>query len=210
MGGAVSASGEAYVKSYRGLRTFVEEGSTLPSGEMQDTGRRLSRGVDMSLDWRGSRTDVSGSVSLSRAVERSSADSVQYPSSFDYRYAATLSAARLLAGGWRVATRWRLVGGRPYTEFRVVELPWGAYDFIPGGVTQNRARYPSYRRLDIQVTRAVHWRASSLGLFAELQNALGRQNVHSWRFNRGLGEFEPVHQFPRLFVVGVTASLPRE
>ena len=80
---------------------------------------------------------------------------------------------------------------------------------MPSAATPNGERYPSYRRLDLRLMRSVRWAGRDAGIFLEIENALGRRNVYSWRFDSARGRFTPVYQFPRFVVVGLTASLPR-
>ena len=85
----------------------------------------------------------------------------------------------------------------------------GGFEAVPGVSARNGERYPSYRRLDAQLVRRVRWADHEVGLFVEARNALNRANVLSRRFDASTGAFAPVHQFPRLILVGVTANLPR-
>lgn len=206
--GGVSLAAEAYVKAYRGLLTLVEEGAKRPSGELANTRERLSRGLEFEVRVRRPRGHVMGVVSASRATARVEPGAPTYADDFDYRLAATVSGSRELGGAWRVGAKWVFVGGRPYTEYAVRDTGVGAYEIVLGSAPHNGARYPSYRRLDIQVARDVAWASRDVRVFVEVRNALNRHNVYARRFDPTRGAFYPVHHLPRLLFVGVTASVP--
>ncbi|MAF09399.1 hypothetical protein CMK11_03020 [Candidatus Poribacteria bacterium] len=205
----VTLAAEAYVKAYRGLRTLVEEGSRRPSGELRSSRERLARGVELEADVRRPHGHVTAVASLSRATARDEPGTPAYSDDFDYRLVATLAASRELGSDWGLGAKWRLVGGRPYTSYQVRDTYAGRYEVVPSSATRNGERYPSYRRLDLRLTRRVRWAGRDVGVFLEIENALDGRNVYSWRFDPTRGEFTPVYQFPRLVVVGLTASLPR-
>lgn len=200
---------DAYVKSYRGLRTLVEEGAKRPSGELRSTRERLARGVELEADIRRPRGYATAVLSFSRATARLEPGAAMYADDFDYRVVGSLSGARELGRSWTLGAKWQFVGGRPYTAYEVRDSRTGAFEVVPGSGVRNGERYPSYQRLDVQLTRRVEWAGREAGAFLELRNALNRRNVYSWRFDSTAGDFEPVHHLPRLVLVGLTASLPR-
>ena len=114
-----------------------------------------------------------------------------------------------MGAAWTVGAKWQFVGGRPYTAHIARDNLVGGFEALPNVSARNEERYPSYRRFDLQVTRRVRVGGRDVGLFVEARNALDRANVRSWRFDSATGGTDPVHEFPRLILVGVTAALPR-
>ncbi len=207
--GGVVVSAEVYAKEYRHLRVLLDADSKRPSGELRASAERETRGLELEARLRRTRGHVAVVAALSRAVARSAPGEASYPSDFDYRRLVTLSGSRQVGRAWTLGAKWQFIGGRPYTAYEVRDTLVGGFEAVPGVSARNGERYPSYRRLDAQLVRRVRWADHEVGLFVEARNALNRANVLSRRFDASTGAFAPVHQFPRLILVGVTANLPR-
>ncbi|MAF13004.1 hypothetical protein CMK11_21340 [Candidatus Poribacteria bacterium] len=199
-------SAEGYRKLYRDVPVFEDADSIAPSGRMVNDGEKRVSGVDLLLEKRaknGAFGSVVATLSESRSLD---ALGEWYADDFDYRKMLTLSGGVPLVGGWRASARWRYVGGRPFTQFPVVELEDGSYDLVPDFESRNQVRYPDYHRLDLRMDRRLDFAAWGTSLFFEVQNVYSRENVFSRQFDRKNGRFLDILQFQRLGIVGLIAD----
>jgi len=197
---------EGYRKVYDGVPVFLEADQVAPSGRLVNEGEKHVTGVDVLLK-KGSAAGTFGSIvatlSKSRALD---VLGEWYPDDFDYRKMLTLTGGAPLVAGWRASGRWRFVGGRPFTQWPILELDDGRYDISPEFTMRNQVRYPDYHRLDLRVDRRLDFNGWGTSLFFEVQNVYNRENVFSRQFDAKNGRFLDVLQFQRLGIVGLIAD----
>ncbi|CAL2086079.1 TonB-dependent receptor [Tenacibaculum sp. 190524A02b] len=97
------------------------------------------------------------------------------PSSWDNRHLLTITAGKKLAKNWEVGTKFRLVGGRPYTPYNYNASSIKAnYDISNGGILDfarlNEARFDTYTQLDIRVDKTWYLKKYSINLYMDVQN----------------------------------------
>jgi hypothetical protein len=197
---------EVYRKLYDNVPVFEDADSIAPSGRLVNDGEKRVTGVDVLLEKRakdGAFGSVIATLSESRSLD---ALGEWYADDFDYRRMLMLTGGVPLVGGWRASGRWRYVGGRPFTQFPIVELEDGSYDLVPDFESRNQVRYPDYHRLDLRMDRRLDFAGWGTSLFFEVQNVYNRENVFSRQFDAKNGRFLDVLQFQRLGIVGLIAD----
>ncbi len=96
-------------------------------------------------------------------------------SSWDSKHILSLTGSAALKRGWQIGTRFRHVGGLPYTPYdmnrsSLVEawnLQGGPYlDFSK----LNTLRFPSFHQLDVRVDKAYYLKKMTLKFYIDIQN----------------------------------------
>jgi outer membrane receptor for ferrienterochelin and colicin len=102
-------------------------------------------------------------------------NNVYRPSSWDTKHLLNLIASYKFAKSWNVATRWRFVGGAPYTPidmdlstqkaaWEITNQPYLDYN------NYNSLRLPNSHQLDIRVDKEFYFKKWVLNLYADVQN----------------------------------------
>ncbi|WP_435263701.1 TonB-dependent receptor [Tenacibaculum sp. nBUS_03] len=97
------------------------------------------------------------------------------PSSWDNKHLLTITAGKKLGKNWEIGTKFRLVGGRPYTPYDYNTSSVKAnYDISNGGILDfsrlNEERYATYTQLDIRVDKTWYLKRYSINLYMDVQN----------------------------------------
>jgi hypothetical protein len=161
----------------------VPEGA--PDRVRIDADRGRARGLELMAQSPPAR-HWSGWLSYALAAVEDEVDGRWVPRSWDQRHTARFSL------NYRRGERWNLnlVGlwrsGWPTTPVtaELVDGPQGTSTIVPSLGERNSARFPSYRRFDLRVSRRVDTRRGALTFFVELTNFLARNNV------RAISEFD--------------------
>ena len=98
-----------------------------------------------------------------------------------------------------LSTKWRYVGGRPYTQpnyYRKYHI-W----LTENNTIFNDRRIPDYHRLDIRLDRRFYFKGWSLVVYFDFINFYNRKNVWSYSRNE-FGEVENIYQFTTLPIGG--------
>ncbi len=97
------------------------------------------------------------------------------PSTWDNRHLLTLTSGKKLKKNWEIGTKFRLVGGQPYTPYDLNASEIVAnYDVENKGILNynllNTKRFKTYTQLDIRVDKTWYWKRFSLNFYIDLQN----------------------------------------
>ena len=100
------------------------------------------------------------------------------PSSWDNRYILSLTAGKMLPKNWEVGTRFRLLGGMPYTP---ADLPTTALKdvwAVTGGAVPdydrlNTQRTSTFYELDLRIDKKYYFTGWSLNLYFDIENLTG-------------------------------------
>ena len=97
------------------------------------------------------------------------------PSTWDNRHLLTITAGKKLAKNWEIGTKFRLVGGRPYTPYNYnVSAVKTNYDVSNGGILDyarlNESRFGTYTQLDMRVDKTWFLKNFSINLYVDVQN----------------------------------------
>lgn len=102
------------------------------------------------------------------------------PTAWDNTHLFSMTATKKLGRGWDIGTKWRLVGGAPYTPY---DEPYSAlievWDVTGQGVLDyglyNTRRLKAFHQLDIRVDKEYFFSNWSLMLYADIQNLYNHQ-----------------------------------
>lgn len=97
------------------------------------------------------------------------------PSSWDTKHLVNLIASYKLPKNWNIATRWRFVGGAPYTPIDLVNSSkiavWDVTNQPLLDYTKfNSQRLKSAHQLDIRIDKEFYFKKWVLNLYADVQN----------------------------------------
>lgn len=181
-------------------------------------GRGLERangdvaGLDLRAEWRRAPLYLLATYGFSAAEYRNSLETYRPPHDRRHRLQVVGEVQR---GPFRLALRWQLTSGRPFTRLRGVfdalgtPGPDGEFTTAPGSPTvltedaPFRGLTPSYHRLDVSVERDVPFRTAILTLQASVVNAYDRDNFFFYDAFRG----ERVDQFPLIPSLGLRVEV---
>jgi len=142
---------------------------------------------------------VSYGYGTTRATDRRTGD--RYWADFDQRHQMNTYASYRLGARTNIGAKFRYGSNMPIPAYL-----GGTVTALTPSARRNEVRLPSYARLDLRASRTFHWSTRRLTLFAEVLNALGRDNLGrtggSIRSNGLVSGFtEPL--FPRLPSAGL-------
>jgi len=97
------------------------------------------------------------------------------PSSWDNKHLLNLTATRKFNHNWEIGTKWRFVGGAPYTPFDLEKSSYKtAWDLQGQGYPDyskfNSLRLKAFHQLDIRIDKQYFFTGWSLMLYADVQN----------------------------------------
>ena len=108
------------------------------------------------------------------------------PSSWDNKHLLTITTGKKLNKNWEIGTKFRLVGGKPYTPYDVNASSIIAnYDVVNRGILDytslNTERFSTYSQLDFRVDKTWFWSKFSLNFYVDVQNVLAsKSNAQSF------------------------------
>lgn len=154
---------------------------TIGDEEVVSTGKGRSYGFEVSGRYRVFN-DLSGLYSYTFVrSEFENAVGKYIPSSWDSQHILTLTMSKPLKNNWQVGTKWRFVGGLPYTPY---DLDKSA--LVTAWSTQGRPFLDYYRfntnrlnnflQLDVRVDKTFNFQRWSLLVYLDIQNALNSQS----------------------------------
>lgn len=97
------------------------------------------------------------------------------PSTWDNRHLLTLTGGKKLKNNWEIGSKFRLVGGRPYTPYNYEKSALITnYTLNQKGILDytklNSKRFKTYTQLDIRVDKTWFWKTFSVNLYIDVQN----------------------------------------
>lgn len=211
---AVRVTVEAYRKTYRDYPVSREypQLSLANTGDfygpvgllmpLVSAGRGTVHGLEFFLQSR-STAHVYGQVAYSYSRARQVArDGVSRPGAFDTPHVLGVVAGYRVNAGFEFSTKLSLASGRPTTPF--LEGPSAVQNRGILDLTRvNGARLPAYNRWDLRADKRFHG-FTTVTLWAELENVLGRDNVYQDVWNPKTRAAGHVYQIGAYPVGGVT------
>ncbi len=131
-----------------------------------------------------------------------SLDGIERPSSFDYRNVLTVILGYKFTDNFEVSTKYRFMGGRPYTPFDEElssQLNQTVYDYT----RYNAVRFDNYNRLDIRMDYRFEFIGWSLVTYLDLQNVFNVKNVEQIIWNQKENAPDVVYQWSFLPAGGI-------
>ncbi|NVK53048.1 MAG: TonB-dependent receptor [Flavobacteriaceae bacterium] len=97
------------------------------------------------------------------------------PSSWDNKHLLTVTTGKKLGKNWEIGSKFRLVGGQPYTPYDAAASAKKAnYDVANKGILDysklNSERFDTYTQLDVRVDKTWYWKKFSLNFYIDVQN----------------------------------------
>lgn len=97
------------------------------------------------------------------------------PSTWDNKHLLTITAGKKLNRNWEIGTKFRLVGGKPYTPYDLgASSLKDNYDVQNGGILDytklNTERLDTYTQLDIRVDKTWFLKKAAINLYLDVQN----------------------------------------
>ena len=183
---------EVYNKDYNDYPIRQSDATRI----LVNDGEGYARGVDIFLQKKLSG-GLYGLVSYSHSIARAKTPKTgEFDWDYDYRHVFTLISGYRLSDEWEISSKWRYMGGRPYTPvIDSFELTPGDWEPIYDEEHPNSKRYPSYHRLDIRFDRRFHFKSWNLITYFEVENVYNRRNIWGYRWNRDERKNEFVYQF---------------
>jgi hypothetical protein len=179
-------SAEGFYKKYSQYPMSVSDGISIASkgadyGEVGDekvisSGKGRAYGVELLLkiiDW--NHLNVNSTYTFFRS-EFTNIAGDYLPSSWDTRHLLNLIASYKFGKSWNVATRWRYVGGEPYSPIDLeLSTNRAAWDVKNQAYTDysrfNSLRLKDSQALDIRIDKEYYFKKWLLNLYVDIQNA---------------------------------------
>ena len=165
---------------------------------MISAGVGYARGIEFYLQ-KALTDKLFGTVNLSLfEAKYTSLDGIERASDYDNKFIFIINGGYLFGKGWQASSKFRFVGGRPYT-------PINPNNGIQEISLYNNARYPDYYSLDVRVDKRWDFSKWSLVTYVDIQNITGRKNItnYQWdKYNNNIRVSESIGVFP---TIGVNA-----
>ncbi|TES92748.1 MAG: TonB-dependent receptor, partial [Candidatus Cloacimonadota bacterium] len=123
-------------------------------------------------------------------------------SSYEIPHSFTISVTGDLLPYFSFGVKYRYHTGRFYTPVLCGRYDEANENWVPVFGEMNSARFPSYKRVDVQVSKIVSIRNNGFVLFAECENILGNENVVRYYYSQDFSEKDPLVIMNRTVVVG--------
>ncbi len=97
------------------------------------------------------------------------------PSTWDNKHLLTITAGKKLKRNWEIGSKFRLVGGKPYTPYDLeASSIKDNYDVQNGGILDytklNTQRLATYTQLDVRVDKTWYLKKAAINLYVDVQN----------------------------------------
>lgn len=182
---------EGFYKQYSNYPLSVREGISIASqgadyGQIGDeeiisTGKGRAYGFEVLykiMEW--NNLNLTSTYTYFRS-EFTDKNGVYRPSSWDTKHLLNLIASYKFSNSWNIATRWRFVGGAPYSPidealstnraaWNITNQPYLDYENF------NANRLSSNHQLDIRIDKEFFFKKWALNLYADIQNAYNFQS----------------------------------
>ncbi|WP_188597454.1 TonB-dependent receptor [Polaribacter pacificus] len=104
------------------------------------------------------------------------------PSNWDNKHLLTLTAGKKFNKDWELGTKFRLVGGKPYTPYDLnASSLISNYDLTNRGILDysrlNTERFDTYTQLDVRIDKTWYWKRFSLNFYIDVQNVLASKTT---------------------------------
>ena len=145
--------------------------------------RSAARGIELFLRRAAGRT-VAWSLSYALAVTEDRIDDNWVPRPFDQRHTARLELSYRPNPKWSASWAWQYHSGWPITatRFETITLASGTPYWRRTYGPLNGERLPPYLRLDARVARSFAVGRSTLSVFLDVFNLLGRRNLEAYDY----------------------------
>lgn len=196
------------VSVYDPYYNFINAGVEIsPSfiDKAESKGKGYFQGIDFCVQRKNNEKGPYASLTVSLTTSSFMAIAGrEIPANFDYGKQLTFFGGWKFSGDFSVGIRFRYAGGRPYTPFDLemsTLLREGYYQRF----AYNTSRMPEYSRLDIRVDKTFSISDKSIVTYAEVINALNRDNIYRYSWGEHGLSAEP--QLSIVPVIGLSVKL---
>jgi len=103
------------------------------------------------------------------------------PSSWDSKHLLVFTSGKEFKKNWRIGTKWRFVGGLPYTPYDLENsayiLAWNAGGSASLDYSRlNSERFEAYHQLDVRIDKRFYFKKWSLTLYLDIQNLYNQKS----------------------------------
>jgi hypothetical protein len=180
---------------------FYRYGFFMNHGNLQSTGKALSRGVEVMMQKKLAENFYGlASASYFRSRYRGG-DGVWRNRVFDNRWIFSIEGGYKPNSKWEMSLRWIYAGGSPFTP-----LDLSASQQLNRTVLDetrvNAERYPAYHSLNLRFDRRFHFSGSNLVFYFSVWNAYNRKNVATYFWNANEGKQDTIYQWTLLPIFG--------
>lgn len=175
---------EGFYKQYENYPMSVRDGISIASKggdfgqigdeEVTSTGKGRAYGVEFLykiMEWKN--LNITSTYTYFRS-EFTDKKGVYKPSSWDTRHLFNLIGSYKFAKSWNVATRWRFVGGAPYTGIDSTSYIREAWEVTKqpylDNANFNSQRLSNSHQLDIRIDKEFYFKKWVLNVYADVQN----------------------------------------
>ena len=178
---------EAFYKRYSNYPFSVSDSISLASRggdfgtigdeEVVSTGKGRAYGLEISglYHFLGDLTGIYAYTFVRSEFQNAAGEYI--PSSWDSRHILTITMTKPFQDNWQVGTKWRFVGGLPYTPYDLEKSALVQAWNTQGRPFQDYARFNASRlnnflQLDVRVDKTYNFSRWSLLVYLDIQNAL--------------------------------------
>ena len=174
-----------------------ESFSSFGIDSLSSDGKGRAFGVEIFVQKKLSEIPCYGTVSLSfNKSEYAGIDGVFRPGSYDRAFVGNISGGYIFNERWEIATKFRMVTGRPYTPF--------SSDGLQDPALYNSERVETNHSLDIRADRRWFFGGWSLTAYIDVQNVYNREFSEVPRYNARTGELESLNELGIFPTIGIS------
>ena len=186
IGDGYKAKAEIYYKEINDLIVPDTEKNYVHGGSGTASGLELLLQKKETTNWYGW-----ASVSYSESVRKNDITGEELPFKADQPYVVNIVYSRKLSNSWSVGAAWRYQTGSPYTPVTDTYIADAGTDYertrpIYGDI--NSERLPDVHQLDIRIDRDYIYNDWKLGLYWDIYNVYGRDNISGYAYNPDYSE----------------------
>ncbi|MFA5405619.1 MAG: TonB-dependent receptor [Ignavibacteria bacterium] len=127
-----------------------------------------------------------------------SLDGIERASDFDNGILFIANGGYLAGKGWELSSKFRFVGGRPYTPISPVDGTQLISQY-------NSIRLPNYYSIDIRVDKRWNFKKWTLVTYIDIQNITGKKNITNYQWNKYTREIESNKSLGVFPTIGINA-----
>ncbi len=181
---AMQFSVEGFMKNYQHYPFSVKDGISLANKgadygvigdeEVTSTSGGRAYGAEFQARISSPKYNLNLSYTLVRS-EFQDGNQKYIVSNWDSKHILSLTGSAALKRGWQVGTRFRHVGGLPYTPYDMNRSTLIAAWNLQGGpyldyTKINSLRFPAFHQLDVRVDKAYYLKKMTLKFYIDIQN----------------------------------------
>lgn len=181
---------------------ILDDRHTASGGRLEDTGKALSRGVEILIQKKLAR-DFYGLASAAFFRSRyRGADRVWRNRRYDNRVILSVEGGYKPDRNWEFSLRWIYAGGAPYTPLDT-EASARLHRMVLDGSRIHAERFPAYHSMNVRFDRRFHFSGSNLIFYVSVWNVYNRKNTAMVFWNDAEQKEDVIYQWLMLPIFGL-------